>query len=118
MATSTPAGRRAGCAKEFVREHYTEKLSLERVAASVHISVFHFCKLFRKATGTTFTVFVSRTRAEKAKELLINPNLRISEIAFNVGFQSITHFNRVFKKLVGESPTSYRERLPTSRSVR
>ena len=48
---------------------------------------------------------------EKAKNLLLNPNLRVSEIAYEVGFQSLTHFNRVFKKIVGESPTYYRSHL-------
>ena len=99
-------------AKQFIREHHTEDLSLGQVAAAVHTSIFYFCKLFRKVTGTTFTEFVSRTRLEKAKNLLLNPNLRISEIAYEVGFQSLTHFNRVFKKVVGESPTEYRGHLP------
>jgi AraC-like DNA-binding protein/ligand-binding sensor protein len=101
-------------AKEYIREHHTEELSLGQVAAAVHTSIFYFCKLFRKATGTTFTEFVSRTRIEKAKNLLLNPNLRISEIAYEVGFQSLTHFNRVFKNLVGESPTEYRGHLPAA----
>jgi AraC-like DNA-binding protein len=99
-------------AKEFIREHHTEDLSLGQVAAAVHTSIFYFCKLFRKVTGTTFTEFVSRTRIERAKNLLLNPNLRISEIAYEVGFQSLTHFNRVFKNVVGESPTEYRGHLP------
>lgn len=99
-------------AKQFIREHHTEELSLGQVAAAVHTSIFYFCKLFRKVTGTTFTEFVSRTRIERAKNLLLNPNPRISEIAYEVGFQSLTHFNRVFKSVVGESPTSYRARLP------
>lgn len=99
-------------AKEFIREHHTEDLSLAQVAAAVHVSIFYFCKLFRKVTGTTFTEFVSRTRIEKAKNLLLNPNLRISEIAYEVGFQSLTHFNRVFKKVIGQSPTEYRGNLP------
>jgi AraC-like DNA-binding protein len=55
-----------------------------------------------------FTEYVARVRTEKAKNLLLNPNLRISEIAFEVGFQSLTHFNRVFKKVAGHSPTQYR----------
>jgi AraC-like DNA-binding protein len=75
------------------------------------MSTFYLCKLFRRSSGVTFTEFVSRTRVEKAKNLLLNPNLRISEIAFEVGFQSLTHFNRIFKKIVGESPTDYREHL-------
>jgi AraC-like DNA-binding protein len=99
-------------AKQFIAEHQTEDISLGEVAKSVHTSVFYFCKMFKKATGMNFTEFVSRTRIEKAKNLLLNPNLRISEIAFEVGFQSLTHFNRVFKKLIGQSPTEYREHLP------
>src|SRR5436190_7156000 len=99
-------------AKQFILEHHTEDLSLGQVAAAVHTSIFYFCKLFRKATGTSFTEFVSRTRIERAKNLLLNPNLRISEIAYEVGCQSLTHFNRVFKKVAGESPTEYRMRLP------
>ena len=99
-------------AKQFIREHHAEDLSLGQVAAAVHTSIFYFCKLFRRVTGTTFTEFVSRTRVEKAKNLLLNPNLRVSEIAYEVGFQSLTHFNRVFKKVIGESPTEYRGHLP------
>jgi len=48
---------------------------------------------------------------EKAKNLLLNRNLRVSEIAYEVGFQSLTHFNRVFKKITGQSPTEYRGQL-------
>jgi AraC-like DNA-binding protein len=98
-------------AKQFIRDHHTDDLSLGQVAQAMHTSVFYFCKLFRKATGLTFTEFVSRTRIEKAKNLLLNPNLRISEVAYEVGFQSLTHFNRVFKKITGESPTEYRSHL-------
>jgi AraC-like DNA-binding protein/ligand-binding sensor protein len=99
-------------AKQFILDHLTEDLSLGQVASAVHASIFYFCKLFRKVTGITFTEFVSRARIEKAKNLLLNPNLRVSEIAYEVGFQSLTHFNRTFKGIVGESPTEYRSRLP------
>jgi AraC-like DNA-binding protein/ligand-binding sensor protein len=99
-------------AKQFIQEHHAEELSLGTVAKTVHTSIFYFCKLFRKVTGINFTEYVSRVRIEKAKNLLLNPNLRISEIAYEVGFQSLTHFNRVFKKLIGQSPTEYRSHLP------
>jgi len=95
-------------AKEFIGKNQNEALSLGQVARAVNTSTFYFCKMFKKATGLNFTDYVSRTRIEKAKNLLLNPNLRVSEIAFEVGFQSLTHFNRVFKKIVGESPTEYR----------
>jgi len=99
-------------AKQFISEHYTEVLSLRMVSNNVNTSRFYFCKQFRKATGFTFTEFVSRTRIEKAKTLLLNRNLRVSEIAYEIGFQSLTHFNRAFKKIIGQSPTAYRGTLP------
>jgi AraC-like DNA-binding protein len=98
-------------AKEFIQEHQTEHLRLGHVAKSVNTSTFYFCKMFKKATGINFTDYLSRVRIEKSKNLLLNPNLRVSEIAFEVGFQSLTHFNRVFKKILGQSPTEYRAQL-------
>ncbi len=98
-------------AKEFIAENQTEELSLKQVARAVNMSTFYFCKMFKKTTGINFTDYVSRLRIEKAKNLLLNPNLRISEIAYEVGFQSLTHFNRVFKNLLGQSPSEYRESL-------
>jgi AraC-like DNA-binding protein/ligand-binding sensor protein len=98
-------------AKEYIYEHHTEHLSLARAAKAVNMSTFYFCKMFKKVTGINFTDYLSRVRIEKAKNLLLNPNLRVSEIAFEVGFESLTHFNRVFKKLLGQSPTEYREQL-------
>lgn len=98
-------------AKEFITQHQAEDLSLGQVARAVNTSTFYFCKMFKKATGLNFTEYLSRIRIEKAKNLALNPNLRISEIAFEVGFQSLTHFNRVFKKIVGQSPTQYRSQL-------
>ena len=69
---------------------------------------FHFCKVFHKATGLKFTDYVARMRLEDARNRLLNPNLRISEIAYDVGFQSLTQFNRTFKRVFGESPTDFR----------
>jgi AraC-like DNA-binding protein/ligand-binding sensor protein len=99
-------------AKAFINEHQAEELRLSQVAKAVNTSTFYFCKMFKKITGVNFTDYLSRIRVEKAKNLLLNPNLRISEIAFEVGFQSLTHFNRVFKKIQGQSPSEYRHRLP------
>jgi len=98
-------------AKQFIEAHYNEDLALEDVAKSVNMSMFYFCKLFKRMTGLNFTQFLAQVRVEKAKNLLLNPDLHVSEIAYEVGFQSLTHFNRVFKKLVGQAPTRYRQRL-------
>jgi len=102
-------------AKEYIQEHQTENLRLGHVARACNTSTFYFCKMFKKVTGINFTDYLSRVRIEKSKNLLLNPNLRVSEIAFEVGFQSLTHFNRVFKKILGQSPTEYRVQLLGSR---
>ena len=75
----------------------------------MNTSTFYFCKLFKRTTGLTFTDYLARVRIEKAKRLLLDQNRRVSEVAYEVGFQSLTHFNRVFKKLADRSPTSYRQ---------
>lgn len=98
-------------AREYIHEHQAEKLPLKQVAKAVNTSTFYFCKLFKKITGINYTDYLSRVRIEKSKNLLLNPNLRVSEIAFEVGFQSLTHFNRVFKKILGQSPSEYRSQL-------
>ena len=99
-------------AKQFIKEHQADEISLGDVAKAVNTSTFYFCKMFKKATGLNFTDYLSRVRVEKARNLLLNPNLRVSEIAFASGFQSLSHFNRVFRRIAGESPTRYREKLP------
>lgn len=98
-------------ARQFIEEHQSEDIGLSDVARAVHASTFHFCKMFKKATGMTFTHYLSLVRVAKAKKQLANPQLRISEIAYEVGFNSLTHFNRMFRKLTGESPTVFRDRI-------
>jgi YesN/AraC family two-component response regulator len=104
-------------AREFIATNYAEDLSLTSVAKAVHMSTFYFCKQFKKATGFNFTNYLGRVRVERAKERLLNPNVRVSEIAYEVGFQSLTHFNRVFRKLTGESPSAYRGHLPLAQAA-
>ena len=95
-------------AKQFVRDHVDESINLEQVVQQVGVSRFYFCKLFKKATGMTLTEYVTRVRVEKAKMLLVDPALRISEVVFAAGFGSIPRFNSVFKQHVGMPPTEYR----------
>jgi YesN/AraC family two-component response regulator len=98
-------------AREFIAQHQDRDVTLQEVAKAVNTSTFYFCKVFKKATGLTFTDYLARVRIEKAKNLLLNPHLRVSEIAYEVGFQSLTHFNRSFRKLTGQSPSAFREKL-------
>jgi len=102
-------------ARQFIEKHQAEPLSLGRVAQAANISRYYFCKMFKKATGMNFIDYLSRVRVEKSKTLLLNPNSRISEAAFASGFQSMTNFNRAFRRIVGRSPTQFRESLPKLR---
>jgi AraC-like DNA-binding protein len=95
-------------ARKFIEEHSGEELSLRQVAKMVNISANHLSEKFKQVTGANFVDYVALTRFEKACHLLLNSNLRISEIAFAVGFQSLSQFNRVFKKLAARSPTELR----------
>jgi AraC-like DNA-binding protein len=98
-------------ARAFIADRHAEELSLTQVAQAVNMSAFYFCKSFKKATGMTFTDYLARVRVEKVKNLLLNPNKRVSEAAYEGGFQSLSQFNRVFRRVAGESPSVYRERL-------
>jgi AraC-like DNA-binding protein/ligand-binding sensor protein len=104
-------------AREYIDKHKTEPLALSAVAKAAGASVFYFCKVFRKTTGLKFTDYVARVRLEEAKTQLLNPNRRISEVAYDVGFQSLTQFNRVFKRVFRQSPTEFREHLATGKSA-
>ncbi len=104
-------------AKDYIARRHAEAISSSQVARELHLSRFYFCALFKKSTGVTFTEYLTRVRIERVKELLANPNLRISEIAFQAGFQSLTHFNRTFLKLTGESPTEFRQRFRAIETV-
>src|SRR5437762_7846529 len=95
-------------AKQFIARNQDNAICLATVAKAVNTSTFYFCKLFKRTTGLTFTDYVARVRVEKAKALLLDRNRRVSEVAYDVGFQSLTHFNRIFRKIVGQSPTDYR----------
>ncbi len=98
-------------ARTFIAEHQGEELHLGEVARTVNMSSFYFCKRFRMATGLTFTDYLARARTESAKHMLLNVHTRISEACYAAGFQSLSQFNRVFHRITGEAPSSYRDRL-------
>ncbi len=98
-------------ARAFITANLAEPLSLAQVARAANMSAFYFCKVFKAATGLTLTDYIARARIEKTKQMLLNPHTRISEAAFAAGFQSLSQFNRVFRRVAGESPTAHREHL-------
>ena len=98
-------------ARAYIAEKHAEEISLGEVSRVVNMSAFYFCKTFKRATGMTFTEYLARVRVEKVKNLLLNPHKRVSEAAYEAGFQSLSQFNRVFRRIAGQSPSAYREHL-------
>ena len=92
-------------------------MSPDDVVQVVNMSASYFNEKFKEMTGINFVEYVTRTRVEKARNLLLNPNRSVSEVAFEVGFQSLSQFNRAFRKVVGEAPRDYRAELPVGRSL-
>jgi AraC-like DNA-binding protein len=107
-SAESPAVARA---RVFIAEHHADEVALGDVAKAVNMSAFYFCKTFKRSTGMTFTDYLARVRVEKVKNLLLNPHKRVSEAAFEAGFQSLSQFNRVFRRVAGEAPSAYRERV-------
>jgi AraC-like DNA-binding protein len=98
-------------ARKFIEQHLAEELSLTKVARVVNISANYLSEKFKQVTGVNFVDYIVRARFENATHLLEDVDVRISEIAFAVGFQSLSQFNRVFKTLSGKSPTEFRGSL-------
>jgi AraC-like DNA-binding protein len=108
--------RPVALAKEFVQAHAKEELTLAQVAQCAHVSGYYFCKLFKKTTGMTLTEYIARVRIEKAKTLLLDPLVRVSEVVYAAGFGSIPQFNSLFKRYVGMAPGQYRSTVRTDLS--
>ena len=96
-------------AKAWMRAHPGEALTMRAMAQRLHLSPYHFCRLFRKSTGLRFTDYVCRARVEHAKQLLLQRSARIADVAMNCGFGDVSYFNRMFKKCAGVTPTEYRQ---------
>lgn len=95
-------------AKAIMEDHFRETLTLRDISKRVGVSTAHFSVLFKRVTGLNYLEYLARLRIEEAKSLLRNPRYRISEAAFKVGFQSVSQFNRTFRRVCGMSPRAYR----------
>src|SRR5262249_54090498 len=104
-------------ARTYILNHLGERMALEEVSHYAGMSPFHFCKVFKRTTGFTFTEFVNRARVEEARRMLLKPSARITEVAYDVGFQSLSQFNRSFRRVTSQSPTQFRDRLSHENST-
>lgn len=102
-------------AVEYIDQNYSEDISLDDLSRLLNITKQHFCKIFKKATGGTPTDYINFVRITNA-EALLKTEMSISEIAYAVGFSSLSYFNRIFKKSNFFSPHSYR-RLSSNSNI-
>lgn len=95
-------------AKHYIQRNLADPISLIDVASSAGMSVSAFCRIFKQTMGMTCVQWVNQKRIEWARQELLRRDARVSEIAYKVGFSSLSQFNRVFASVLGKAPTVYR----------
>jgi two-component system response regulator YesN len=101
-------------ATEYIKNHYRMNIRMEEVAKAVNLSTYYFSRLFKKETDTTFLDYLTNLRIKKAKQLLRDQSMTITEVAQAVGYLEACYFSRVFKKHEKLSPSEYRNRIKKS----
>jgi AraC-like DNA-binding protein len=99
---------RMGAVYKYIHANYDNKPDVNVVASSVHLSTSAFCRYFKRQTKMTFTDFVNQYRITQAKTLLLK-DISVSEACYEVGFESLSHFNKLFKKLTGLNPSVFKK---------
>ncbi len=94
----------------LIDERYQGKITVDEVAGLCNLSKPAFCRYFKKATGSTFIGFLNQYRISQAKRLLLIGK-NVSETCYECGFESLSYFNRTFKKVTGENPSDFKKRL-------
>ncbi|GJM68636.1 hypothetical protein HMSSN036_08520 [Paenibacillus macerans] len=94
---------------DFIDRHHHENLRLEMLAGLFNYSRSYLGQLFKNYTGEYFNAYLDRVRIEKAKELLAQ-GMKVYEVAEKVGYSNVNYFHNKFKKIAGQSPSSYQKK--------
>ena len=95
----------------YIDHNYTEQFSLDEIARRNNVSKYHFARRFKMATGFSFKEYLNHKRVEEAKALLRKNGVSIAEACYAVGFNDLSYFGRVFKRIEGRTPSAYRRQL-------
>lgn len=90
---------------QYIHEHYAEDVTLADLSDKVYVSRNHLSIIFKNMTGETFNTYLTRVRIEKARELLLEGNALVYEVAERVGYKNVPYFSTLFKKMTGMNPT-------------
>lgn len=102
--------RKLRWAREYIHEHHAEPLRLEEMARQAAMSPFHFQRMFRQAFSETPHEWLTRTRLQRARELLAGPGVSVTEVCLSVGFSSLGSFSSLFRKYHGAPPREFLRR--------
>ena len=94
---------------KFVETNFQQPIKISDIAHQVNLSEAAFCRYFKKSTKLTYTEFVNQYRVNHAKKLLMQ-NANVTEACYDTGFESLSYFNKIFKKITGENPSTFRKR--------
>lgn len=95
--------------KDYVDLHYTEELTLNKLAEQFHLSTYYLSHIFKKIYGYALIQYMTRRRIGEAQTLLIDTKLSVTDIAMHVGYNSTSYFHDTFNKITGTTPRKYRE---------
>ena len=98
-------------AKDYILNNIAQNLSVKDVADYVHLSPEYFTRLFKKETGQNIKNYILQVKVDVARDLLGNPNIPVSMIALELGYNNFSHFTQIFKKFENVTPTEYRKNL-------
>lgn len=93
----------------YIEAHLGEPLGISALATQANLSVYHFCRLFKRTTGVSPYQYILSQRVERAKALLPDANLSLATVALSCGFASQSHLTRHFRRATGSTPRAYRE---------
>jgi AraC-like DNA-binding protein len=94
----------------YIEENYQQKITVEEIAGITNLTTAAFCRYFKKMTRLTFTEFVNQYRINQAKKLLLQ-HKNVTEACFESGFESLSYFNKIFKRLTGENPVQFKKQF-------
>lgn len=99
----------------FIDENYHRKITVTEVAEKVNLTKEAFCRFFKKNSDNTFTSFLNQYRITQAKRLLLKGK-NVSEVCFECGYESLSYFNRSFKKVTGQNPSEFKTTYTTKKN--
>lgn len=95
------------CLTDYIEKNYTQDVNMKTIASEFNMNAFYLGHMFKNITGETYTSYVNKLKIDKAKELLSDPTVKVSDVATKVGYLNTNYLFTFFKKLVGVSPVNY-----------